>query len=147
MVIKISQCFLQVNTRKHSSRMPTSMAFSLGGCLPGVGVFQGGVCLEGCLPGAGGLHRGCLPRRCLPSGGEGRGSTTPHLWTEGMTHACKNMTFPQLLFLTVKIIINLAMFIRVKTLSLSCPSYRYSPSMSLVLLQPNVLSYLYLRFE
>ena len=44
-----------------------------------------GVCLGGFLP------RGCLPR----------GVYTSPLWTEFLTHACENITFPQLLLRTV----------------------------------------------
>ena len=49
------------------------------------------VCCSGCLG-------GCLPRRegCLPGG-----CTPPPLWTEFLTHACENITFPQLLLRTV----------------------------------------------
>ena len=52
---------------------------------------QGGVCQGGCLPAKGGV--------CLPGGvftcQEGCLEDTP-LWTEFLTHACENITFPQL---------------------------------------------------
>ena len=71
----------------HSSRMRTVHCNGhLGvGCLPG-----------GCLP------RGCLPGECIPAC---NGADTPLLqpWTEFLTHACENITFPQLLLQTVKI--------------------------------------------
>ena len=71
------------------------------GCLPGRGCLPrgclargvsawGGVWPGGSLPG-----RGCLPRGCLPP--------TPPPWTESLTHAFENITFPQLLLRTVKI--------------------------------------------
>ena len=71
-----------------------AVAMSGGGCLPkGVpawgGCLGGGACLGGCLPGGGVLSRG------------GRVYTSPHLWTEFLTHACVNITFPQLLLRTV----------------------------------------------
>ena len=50
------------------------------------------------------LGRGCLPGGCLPQCMLGY---TPLLWTEFLTHACENITFPQLLLRTVKININL----------------------------------------
>ena len=69
----------------------------------------GGSCLpRGCLPG-GCLPGGCLPRgRCLPERvcvSQHAMGQTPHrpLWTEFLTHACENITFPQLLLRTVMI--------------------------------------------
>ena len=59
-----------------------------GGCLPRASA-QGGVC-----PGA-----VCLEGVCLSAGGV---YTSPTLWTEFLTHACENITFPQLLLRTVK---------------------------------------------
>ena len=59
----------------------------------------GGVCAQGCLP------RGCLPRGCLPGGvyiPACNGADEPP-WTEFLTHACENITFPQLLLRTVNI--------------------------------------------
>ena len=74
----------------HSSRMRTvrcSGHLGVGVCLGG-GV-QGGVCLEGvCL---GGVKVGV----CL-------GGVHLHPWTEFLTHAFENITFPQLLLRTVK---------------------------------------------
>ena len=63
---------------------------------------RGGVCLvcmgvstrRGCLP------RGCLPWGCLPILSRGCLVDTP-LWTEFLTHACGNITFPQLRLRTV----------------------------------------------
>ena len=57
----------------------------LGGGLSarGEGDCKWGVCLEGCLPGGGSV--------C--SGGY---TPLPPLWTEFLTHACENITFPQL---------------------------------------------------
>ena len=72
----------------------------------------GGVCTGGWLPG--GCHAcwvsshsafSCLGRcPCLPDMHASLDSIyhTP-LWTEGMTHACKNITSPQLLLRTAKI--------------------------------------------
>ena len=67
---------------------------------------RGGVCLWGCLPGGcvclGGLLAGCLPKGdvcqggCLPCEG-----VYPLLWTEFLTRACENITFPQLQLRTV----------------------------------------------
>ena len=88
------------------------------GCVPSIAV---PVCLGGCLP------RGCLPGGCLPTGGvclgdvcsggvssqmgvSARGvcvsqhalrQTPQPLWTEFLTHACENITFPQLRLRTV----------------------------------------------
>ena len=75
------------------------------GCLSSAGLAVGGGCLSGrCLP------RGCLPGGVCPSAcwdsqppGQTRGVSalvhagihTP-LWTEFLTHACENITFPQL---------------------------------------------------
>ena len=63
----------------------------------------------GCLTAGGGcLSRGrgrCLPRRvstCLGGGSAcPEGCTPPSLWTEFLTHACENITFPQLRLRTV----------------------------------------------
>ena len=79
------------------------------GCLEGV--CPGGVCPGGCLPGGvsaqgwgvsawglcvsqHALGRGCLPRGCvcIPAPVH---AGIPH-WTEFLTHACENITFPQL---------------------------------------------------
>ena len=61
---------------------------------------QGGVCLSRgvCLS----VQGDCLPKRvCIPAC---NGADTPSpLWTEFLTHACENITFPQLLLRTVKI--------------------------------------------
>ena len=71
------------------------------GCVPSAAVAMSG---GGCLP-KGVSARGCLPGRCLPGGGvsaKGRwGVYSPRLWTEFLTHACVNITFPQLLLQTV----------------------------------------------
>ena len=74
-----------------------AVAFSGAGCVclgnvcPGVSA-QRGVCLGGVSPW--GL--------CLPLGDGRRGIyTSPSLWTEFLTHACDNITFPQILFRTV----------------------------------------------
>ena len=103
-----------------------------GGCLPrGVsawGCLPGGVCLwflpkTGCLPeGNVCLRLGvCLGSVCM----RGEGCTSPDLevdpprtrgrhhpditplWSEFLTHACENITFPQLLLRAVKITISL----------------------------------------
>ena len=61
-----------------------------GGCLP-----KGGVCLEGrCTPPHPPGHKGRHPLdpEALPS----------PMWTKFLTHACENITFPQLLLWTVK---------------------------------------------
>ena len=57
---------------------------------------QEGVCVQGrCVCPRGGV---CPGQVCLPGG-----CTPPPLWTEFLTHACENITFPQLLLRTVKI--------------------------------------------
>ena len=88
------------------------------GCLPG-GICPGGMscgCLtKACLP------RGCLPKEdicpggCLPGGVYTDTPQTkkqtpldpkadnPSPWTNFLTHACENTTFPQLLLQTVQI--------------------------------------------
>ena len=53
---------------------------------------------KGVCPGEGCLPRGCLPKECW--------DTPPSKWTEFLTHACENITFPQLLLRAV--IINFA---------------------------------------
>ena len=76
-----------IATRMHSSRMCNiccSGRLGVWGCLP-----------RGCLPG-GSVQGSCLPRGCLP-----RGCTPPPLWTEFLTHAFENITFPQLRLWTV----------------------------------------------
>ena len=80
--VKASYFILKsLTTRMHSSRMRTSRLLTVScngkGCLPRGGMSAGG--------------GGCLPR------GEQR-------WTELLTHACENITFPQLLLRTVKIL-------------------------------------------
>ena len=79
----------------------------LEGVHPGECVSRVCLCLEGVHPGecvSRGVFRGRVqemytPRpRGTPSGSRG----TPSLWTEGMTHACENITFPQLLLRAVK---------------------------------------------
>ena len=90
-------------TRMHSSRMRTvhcsshvpgrgvsaqGVCLSRGVCvcLPRGDVCPGGVCPGGCLPGGCVCLGGCLPGGCTP----------PPLWTEFLTHACENITFPKL---------------------------------------------------
>ena len=97
-------------TRMHSSRMHNVHCIShLGGggvctgCLSGgMSACQGGVCPVGCLS----AYRGCLPAggvcpvTCLPI------SPCVHLLLlcmELLTHACENITFPQLCLRTVNI--------------------------------------------
>ena len=46
---------------------------------------------------------GCLPMKGVCLQGGGGGSVHHPLWTEFLTHACENITFPQLLLRTVKI--------------------------------------------
>ena len=77
-----------------------------GGCLPEdvcQGVFawgvsaQGGVCPGGVCPGWMSAQGGvCISQHAM-------GQTSPLPWTEFLTHACENITFPQLLLRTVKI--------------------------------------------
>ena len=59
---------------------------------PGAGVCPGG----GCLPRGVSTRRGCLSSREVSAQG-GVPRQTPALWTEFLTHACKNITFLQLL--------------------------------------------------
>ena len=79
----------------------------------GGGVCQGGVCQRTCLPregmigvsAQGGVCQGvcvcqggvCLGRGVCPGGG----CTPPPLWTEFLTHACENITFPRLRTATI----------------------------------------------
>ena len=72
--------------------VPSAAVALLGGCLPGA-------CLPRVVSTWGYLPRGVygwgyLPRGCL----SGRGG----VWTEFFTHACENITFPQLLLRTLK---------------------------------------------
>ena len=102
-----------IKTRMYSSRIRTVRCSSHllgGGCLPSRESAQGG-----CLPGTstqGGLPggvsaqevsaHGCIsPGRCLADVPH----PTPHPppWTEFLTHACENITFPQLRLRTVNI--------------------------------------------
>ena len=51
-------------------------------------------------------REGCVPRvACMPGGMRASGAcvacTPPPLWTEFLTHACENITFPQLLLRAV----------------------------------------------
>ena len=86
-----------------------------GGCLPGGGVCPRGMSAQvgvsawgvsaqgGCLPS---LSRGCLLRQGVCPGGVCLvcpGGRHPSLWTESLTHACENITFPQLRLRTVMI--------------------------------------------
>ena len=88
-----------LETRIHSSRMRTVRCLP-GGCLPRGrvcvlgGVCPGGVCLSG-----GGV--------CLPA----RGVSARHPpGTEFLTHACENITFPQLRLRTATRKISLKLF-------------------------------------
>ena len=62
-------------------------------------VYYGDVCPGGCLP------RGVSTRGVSAQEGEGVyiGGGVHPLWTVFLTHACENITFPQLLLRTVKI--------------------------------------------
>ena len=98
-----------VTTRMHSSRMGTVRCSGCAGvCLPrGVypgDIYPGGGCPWRCLP------RGCLPHTPCPVH---TGIHTPcpvyagidtPLWTEFLTHACKNITFLQLLLVKIFVI-------------------------------------------
>ena len=87
------------------------LGVSAHGCLPegGVSAWGRGVCLtEGCLTrgvclgdvsAQGGLPRGSTP--LLGMGVSDHGGVTSPLGTEFLTHACENITFPQLRFPTV----------------------------------------------
>ena len=94
----VTSCFssrLQLcETRMHSSRMRTVRCSGHRGW---GGLPMGGVCLGGsawgCLPGAGCLPRGSCLGGVYPSMQWGR---HPPLWIEFLTHACENITFPQL---------------------------------------------------
>ena len=58
------------------------------------------VCPEGvCVCVSGRLSRGCTPPQIQRHTPGPRGRHPP--WTEGMTHACENITFPQLLLRAV----------------------------------------------
>ena len=80
----------------HSSRMRTvrcSGHLSGGGAVlsaEGVSAWGGCLPMEGCV---------CPEGRCLPRGGV----HLPPLLTEFLTHACENITFPELLLRTIKI--------------------------------------------
>ena len=63
-----------------------------GGCLPR-GVRPGSVYPGWCLPRGLSVQGDVCPRGCLS-----RGVSTPPPLTEFLTHACENITFPQLLF-------------------------------------------------
>ena len=76
------------------------------GCVPSAAVAVGGVCLPGgCItactgrgvsaPVHAGIQRGVSAKGCLPQCTLGYTPPTP-LWTEFLTHACENITFPQL---------------------------------------------------
>ena len=94
-------------TRKHSSRTRTFRCSShlLEGVsgwrvsVQRVSAWEGGVYPRGvCLPGGG------LPRGCLPNLSGGGACQTRPLWTEFLTHACENITFPQLRLQMVKML-------------------------------------------
>ena len=61
----------------------------------------------GC-PGGGVCPGGCLPRGVCPEGGC---TSPPPPWTEFLTHACKNITFPQLLLRVVTMVRTIDIFI------------------------------------
>ena len=92
--------------RMHSSRMRTVRYSGRLGGGEGVGVCPGGVSAWGCLPRGvcvsvclGSICPGgwvCLSGGVCPSMQWGRHHPRPP-WTEFLTHACKNITFPQLL--------------------------------------------------
>ena len=66
------------------------------GCRGGGGVCLGGVCPgRGCLPRGRVSARGCLAGDvCLGGGCLPRGGVHLPPWTEFLTHACENITFP-----------------------------------------------------
>ena len=65
------------------------------GCVPSAAItISGGVCLG--AQGRGGM--------CVSQQSTGQTPPPPPLWTEFLTHACENITFPQLLLRTVKIV-------------------------------------------
>ena len=70
-----------------------------GGCLPSAAVAVGGVGGRGCLPGDGGVCPGGVFAQVHA------GIHITPLWTEFLTHACENITFPQLRLRTVKIVL------------------------------------------
>ena len=88
------------NTRKHSSRMHTFRSSGRRGgvsaqCM--LGYLPGGVCPSACWDTcwrvSAPVHAGIPARGCL--------GYNPLPWTEFLTHACENITFPQLLLRTV----------------------------------------------
>ena len=95
----------QIITRMHSSRMRTVHCSGHlgGGGLPRWVSAWGGVSAQGdlllwteFLSGGGCLTGGGSAWGCLPGGVH-----LPLLWTEFLTHACENITFPQLRLRTV----------------------------------------------
>ena len=134
-----------LNKNAFSSRIRTARLFTVsrstrrggvcpqGGCLPRggwvstwgkEGFCPGGVCPwggvsahgEGCLPRGGGV---CLGGVCQRNAG----IHPPSKWTEFLTHACENITFPQLLLRAV--IINFAGNIPHKMIQKCYCSYRF----------------------
>ena len=75
----------QDQKRMHSSRMPTVRCSGR----------LGGVSVWGCLPTEVSAQEVVVVCVCLG------GVHLPPLWTEFLTHACENITFPQLLLRTV----------------------------------------------
>ena len=70
------------------------------GCLPRGMCAEGCVCPRGCMSAQGGVYPGgCLPQCMLGY------TPPPPSWTEWLTHRCGNITFPQLLLRTVKILV------------------------------------------
>ena len=113
----------------HSSRMRTARCSGRGLSVRGgvsrvvwvQGVSAHGDLPRGCVSRAGGVDLGYVSRACgsrgdmcvpgdvlgcpgvYPSMQWGRHPPPRPLWTEFLTHACENITFPQLLLWTVKI--------------------------------------------
>ena len=79
-----------------------------GGCMPGDRVCLG-VCMPGGLTCRGRGH--ACQGVCVPC--------TPILWTEFLTHACENITFPQLM---LRAVISVAIKSTIRTCNLLCTS-------------------------
>ena len=92
------QNMLILKTRKQSSRIRiVRCSGRLGGVGEGVCVcVSRGVCVSGeCV-----CRGGVCPGVCVSQ--HPMGQTPPPLWTGFLTHACENITFPQLLLRTVR---------------------------------------------